>query len=658
MADALQSDVPGFTPETLQVRAEFSRNIRPLATFALRKRPLEIRPGRDTLWVVVRRPDRGAIALRTVPWQGDYSYKVAERRPSGVVFDVATAAGDWRVEVSVIGETLRVVTSVTPKADLLLAFWPRDLYVLDNDGDPTGARGWVEAGQRGLNTGLCYFCMDMPAFGSTLYVQNLTALNRFFEATATRPDGVVGGEWPELGYQPPTAPMGNQPPRQPLRQGETVVISDALLAFRDACGSDEADAARQFIHMLAQLYPYLDRPQARDHDWTARARRTVYDLDRHAGVWQDHYGYGYLRPYLGAETPDSLTQMAVLAAARRYQAATGEGQDLADRLQAGIHRFFDPRLQTFRRYLDAATGDKDIYSVDSWYLYHPLTNLARLAGLQGKPGGDEEARGLLFASLDFAIGVARHFGYLWPILFDMRDLSVTKPARSPEGRGQTDVGGLYAYLMLQTFELTGEDRYVGEAKAAFRAMEGMRFNTAYQTNLTAWGAVAALKLWRLSGDDGFLMRSHVFVANLLHNVELWNSRLGHAGAYANFFGLTCLHDGPYMAAFELYETYDAMGEYLALGGGDLPEPTRMLLDEFRHRARDLAWYFYPDALPEAALAQQVKNGRIDRGLAVPLEDLYGDGQPAGQVGQEIYGAGMALLLALLPCAAGEVAGGA
>jgi hypothetical protein len=83
-----------------------------------------------------------------------------------------------------------------------------------------------------------------------------------------------------------------------------------------------------------------------------------------------------------------------------------------------------------------------------------------------------------------------------------------------------------------------------------------------------------------------------------------------------------------------------------LGGTDLPEATRMLIGEFRRRTRDVAWYFYPDALPPEALARKPKNGRIDRQLSVPLEDLYGDGQPAGQVGQEVYGAGAALLFAI------------
>src|SRR6185312_7714471 len=57
------------------------------------------------------------------------------------------------------------------------------------------------------------------------------------------------------------------------------------------------------------------------------------------------------------------------------------------------------------------------------------------------------------------------------------------------------------------------------------------------------------------------------------------------------------------------------------------------------------WGFYPDALPPEALATKIRNGHIDRNLSFPLEDLYGDGQPAGQVGQEIYGAGAAFVLA-------------
>lgn len=52
-------------------------------------------------------------------------------------------------------------------------------------------------------------------------------------------------------------------------------------------------------------------------------------------------------------------------------------------------------------------------------------------------------------------------------------------------------------------------------------------------------------------------------------------------------------------------------------------------------------------LPAEAISneQRETNGYIDRALSFPLEDGHPDGQPAGQVEQEIYGAGAAFILA-------------
>jgi len=50
-------------------------------------------------------------------------------------------------------------------------------------------------------------------------------------------------------------------------------------------------------------------------------------------------------------------------------------------------------------------------------------------------------------------------------------------------------------------------------------------------------------------------------------------------------------------------------------------------------------------LPKEALAEKCRNGYIDPALSYPVKDLYPDGQPAGQVGQEIYGAGAAMVFA-------------
>jgi hypothetical protein len=101
-----------------------------------------------------------------------------------------------------------------------------------------------------------------------------------------------------------------------------------------------------------------------------------------------------------------------------------------------------------------------------------------------------------------------------------------------------------------------------------------------------------------------------------------------------------------MAIFECFDSFAAFERYLKDSGPDLDPSARLLISEYCKYALDRGWYFYPDALPQDAVAKDdIRNGHIDRALSFPLEDLYVDGQPAGQVGQEVYGAGAAFVFA-------------
>src|SRR6186997_828450 len=104
-------------------------------------------------------------------------------------------------------------------------------------------------------------------------------------------------------------------------------------------------------------------------------------------------------------------------------------------------------LRRFLPSVGEAQG-KDPDAVDSWYLYHPMLNLGRLA-----LDGDEMARALLLKSVDYGIEAAHHFKYAWPISYKIGDFSVITRSRGDERFGQTDVGGIYAYVMLQCFQL-------------------------------------------------------------------------------------------------------------------------------------------------------------------------------------------------------------
>ena len=357
-----------------------------------------------------------------------------------------------------------------------------------------------------------------------------------------------------------------------------------------------------------------------------------------------NYGHRYVMPYVDGEMPDAMVQMSVASALHDYGKWRGEPLPLEAELMHGMGKFYDSKVGTIRRYMPniRKTGpDKDADAVDSWYLYHPMINLARLA-----LDGDGQARRLLLKSVDYGIRAAHHFDYKWPILYKIDDFSIITKARGDERFGETDVNGIYAYLMLQLYQLTSEKRFLDEAVASLEAIKGLRFDLMYQANLTVWGAVACIRLWRITDDLGWLKQSYVYLAGFLHNCEIWESQIGHAPHYSNFLGATCLHDAPYMAMYECFECFKGFEEYLSNAGPELDPAARMLISEYCRYTLHRAEFYFPDMLPREILHQgEHQSGTIDPKLSFPLEDLYGDGQSPGQIGQEIYGAGAAFVFA-------------
>jgi hypothetical protein len=126
---------------------------------------------------------------------------------------------------------------------------------------------------------------------------------------------------------------------------------------------------------------------------------------------------------------------------------------------------------------------------------------------------------------------------------------------------------------------------------------------------------------------------------------LWQCDYGRGRHYRTFFGLFPLHDAPYLAAYEELEAQAKFHDYLSLGGDDVRPSLRVLLAEYQRYSLDRGWYYYPDALPVDVVAEKSRNGRIERALAIPVEDLHDGWEPSGQVGQEVYGAGLALVYA-------------
>jgi hypothetical protein len=638
----------GLTPGVLSLRDECARG----RMITLRRTQfadfdVSLSRGHDALWLFVRRPGRGGLAQRVAFFPAGIGRARMVRRKRGEAMraEVESVLGTHRIAIELHDAAIpkiRVVTTLTPSAPLLASFVPRDIYPLDENDDPSSAVGQVEAAQRGFNTGAIYFRLVEPDFGSVLYLQDLTSMNPFFAATDTKPDGAMGGVWPEIGYLMPSPPQRGTPPVNPLPAGEEITLSDGWTAFHAESGGDEQDMARRYLVLLGEMLQAVRKPETTFHDWVDRAERTLKDLAGAPEATVRHYGYLYLHPYTDAEYPDSMVQLSVLAAIRDFEVWSGTKVPLGRKLATGLSKFYDPELKTLRRYLPNVGDDKNANAVDSWYLYHPLSQLGRLA-----IDDDAQSLELFQKSIGFGIEAAHHFKYKWPIQYDVRDFKVVTEARDDEGLGQTDVGGIYAHVMLQAFELTDDKMYLDEARRAIDATQGMRFELNYQANLTAWGAAACMRLWRITNEERYLRQSYVFLASFFHNTAMWESDLGHAKNYTNFLGVTALHDAPYMALYECFDSFAAFERLLKDSGPDLDPAARLLVTEYCRYALDRAWYFYPDALPPDAVSpkQRESNGHIDRKLSFPVEDLYVDGQQAGQVGQEIYGCGAAFVFA-------------
>lgn len=637
---------PPVTPTLLALGEALGSNGKRLDLFETGDLSIELRTGSDALWAVIRRAGKGGLAIRAATIAGDARTDRLTAEPGETArIKAVSALGAHSVILqgrTIALTSIRILTSFTPSAATALSFVPRDLYPLGPGDDPLRAEGKIEASQRRLNAGLLYFQIERPAFGNIFYLQNLTALGDYFRATDTKPDAVVGGIWPEIGFLLPTPSQRGRPDPKPLAAGEEVILSDAILVLRPDLPSDERDSARHFLQMLGAAYQTLDLPPVEYRDWMARAKRTLRDLDKAPEATIRHYGHRYIHPYTAAEYPDAMVQMSIVAALHDWGVWQGAAHPLEAEFLAGMGRFYDPKLKTLRRYLPNVGDDKNADAVDSWYLYHPLLNLGKLA-----LAGNGRAKQLFLKSIDYGIRAAHHFEYKWPVQYDVTDFSVITETAEADGRGQTDVGGVYAWVMLQAFELTDNKRFLDEARAAIDAAIGLGFAINYQANLTAWGAAACMRLWRITDRDVYLEQSYVYLASFFHNCEIWESRLGHAVHYHNFMGATCLQDAPYMAIYECFDSFSAFEHYLGDSGPDLEPAARMLISEYCKYTLHRAIHYYPDELPPEAIAdeQRENNGHVDRKLSFPLEDLYPDGQPAGQVGQEIYGAGAAFIFA-------------
>lgn len=635
----------GLSPWALAACAELQNNQSALYVKSAGSFEFKVYQRKDSIWIVTEMPNGGKVAFRAAfSPEGFLTVKKGTESSQSIQFKLNSYSGTQQLTIIIDEQSavpvLRYTTTLTPAKDLFVPFWPRDILFTGKKGNPENTAGKIHVSQEGTRTGLIYLTETRPSSATMLYLQNLTALADYCQQTQTSCADVVGGSWPEMGFALPSAI------EKPLKAGKEVVISDAFVAFEEEVSGEEFMIARQFLNLLARIYLLLPRPETRYQHWPDVLDKGLKDLIESPGCWSQVAGHKYFNAYVSDYNtpPEIMVQLAVLLPLLDYVEWSKTELGVMKTIKDGLPAFYDRKIGSIMRWLPAAEekleGEEEQKKpgvMDSWYLHHPLLNLSRLA-----LKGDQVAEKLFLDSLDFAIKVAHHFNYQWPVFYKMDTLEVLK-AETAEGKGgEKDVAGIYAHVMLQAWELTKEKRFLNEAEKAAKTLQDYGLEVFYQANNTAFASGALLRLYKITQNELYLDLSYQCLAGIFRNTQIWDCNYGYGRNFPKFFALFPLNDAPYTAVYEEQEVFCALHDYLKHAEGvEILPSVKLLIAEYIRYLVDRAVYYYPGMLPEEMLEEKPKIGEVDTKLWIALEDLQDGWQKSGSVGQEVYGAGNA-----------------
>jgi hypothetical protein len=231
----------------------------------------------------------------------------------------------------------------------------------------------------------------------------------------------------------------------------------------------EQEATVRWMNALLPLFTErLDWPKCAT-TWSDFAAGTVGNLQDKSATQIDVDGHAGLLAYVKDSSkiwnqPSSnfelMTVADVLWPSLLYLRLHPDAQYSAEcaKLLESVPRFYDSRTKTIAN--DISHPDAD-GRVDSWY---PFENALIKFPMIGSLAESKEISADFLSAFDSAAQVAHQYDYLFPIYYRVA-------TRKAEGAGTNfAIGGLYAWGAILAHRLTGDGKYLDEARRAIEVL--------------------------------------------------------------------------------------------------------------------------------------------------------------------------------------------
>jgi len=510
-------------------------------------------------------------------------------------------------------------------------------------------------GLRNVYNQFCFLYEEEVVKSTILYFQNLSSLNKYYELTKTDAAYTVDLSYPWISYYPTRRidfdhksfnsilKFGYKIPiSEEIPPGVEVTILDSFLYLAPVEPENNVECCELFLEMFSEIYDEIDKPETTYVDWaTGIVPKEIENL-LHPENWVTINGKQYLRAYVKdsrSSNAELITLLDVLVPLKKYYKKFGRGLDLIERLEKGLQDFFKPNVDGNGEgcILESLVlgENKRPLVIDAWYFVCPILWTSHLAE------ENSVAREMVLKSRNIVTMLGRKVSYVFPQFVDI----LTGEYHDIMGTGKPvyeyDVTGVYAYLMLQYYRLTGDRKFLEEAEKAVERIGERGFEYAYEMTATPEGAVAALMLYQLTNDEKYLKISYIPLANIIRHSVFFECEYGYGKYFRTFFSTMAMPES-YVAACEEGKVFRYMLEYLTNGEKSLPKHVKKLVAELlKYKAQ----YTMPPEYPGEMIAEKTACGELVPSWYIPFEDLMFGWKKSGQVGQEIYGAGYPIEIA-------------